>query len=158
MPALSPTMSEGKIVKWLKKVGDQVDEGDVICEIETDKATVDFEMQEDGYVARLLVDEGTKDIALGQLVAILVEDEEDVEAFKDYVPDDSAPAAPASEPAQAAEPAPAQPAAAAAPATPAAPAPTSSTGRVFASPLAKKLATEGGIDLGDVTPSGPGGR
>ena len=85
-----------------------------------------------------------------------MEDEEDVEAFKDYVPEESAPAAPASAPTQAAKPAPAQPAAAPTPA--AAPAPASSTGRVFASPLAKKLATEGGIDLGDVTPSGPGGR
>ena len=87
-----------------------------------------------------------------------MEDEEDVEAFKDYVPEESAPAAPASAPTQAAEPAPAQPAAAAAPTPAAAPAAASSTGRVFASPLAKKLASEGGIDLGDVTPSGPGGR
>ena len=65
MPSLSPTMEKGNLAKWNKAVGDKVEPGDILAEVETDKATVDFEMQEDGYVARLLVDEGTKDIALG---------------------------------------------------------------------------------------------
>lgn len=89
MPSLSPTMEKGNLSKWNKKVGDEVGPGDILAEVETDKATVDFEMQEEGYVARLMVDEGAQDIALGQIVAILVENEEDIDAFKDWVPEAS---------------------------------------------------------------------
>ncbi|CAI2366373.1 unnamed protein product [Moneuplotes crassus] len=118
MPSLSPTMEKGNLAKWCKKEGDQVEPGDILAEVETDKATVDFEMQEDGYVAKLLVEEGAQDIALGELVAILVEDEDDIAAFKDYKPESSSnapqktpkapePATPTSEPAKTPKPTPA---------------------------------------------------
>ena len=79
-------MEKGNIKQWIKKEGDRVDPGDVLAAIETDKATVDFEMQEEGYVAKLLFEEGSKDVPLGTPVAILVEEEGDVAAFKDYSP------------------------------------------------------------------------
>ena len=85
MPSLSPTMEKGNIAKWRKKEGDQINPGDILAEVETDKATVDFEMQESGYVAKLLVPEGAKDISIGDMVAILVDKKEDVAAFKDFV-------------------------------------------------------------------------
>ena len=92
---------QGNLQKWLKAVGDEVAPGDVLAAIETDKATVDFEMQEEGYVAALLYPEGTKDIELGKIVAILVEEKDDVAAFADYTLESAsgAPAAPASAPA-----------------------------------------------------------
>lgn len=74
MPNLSPTMEKGNIGTWNVKVGDQIGPGDVLCSIETDKATIDFEMQDEGYVAKLLYEEGTKDIPLGKILAILVEE------------------------------------------------------------------------------------
>ena len=89
MPALSPTMSEGKIIKWLKKVGDEVDAGDVICEIETDKATLDFEVQEQGYVAKFLVDEGQGNVKVGSPLVVLVDNEDDVKAFENFSIDES---------------------------------------------------------------------
>ena len=75
---------KGNIGVWYKKIGDKIQPGDVLCSIETDKATVDFEMQEEGYVAQTMFPEGTKDIPLGQVLAILVDDPDDVPAFKDY--------------------------------------------------------------------------
>jgi pyruvate dehydrogenase E2 component (dihydrolipoamide acetyltransferase) len=109
-------MEKGNIAKWRAKEGDKLGPGDILAEVETDKATVDFEMQEEGYLAKLLVPEGAKDIEVGNLVAIMVEDEADIAAFKDYTPEDApaakaAPAAPA-QAAQAATPAPQAPAAA----------------------------------------------
>ena len=104
MPNLSPTMEKGNIKEWIKKVGDRVDPGDVLAAIETDKATVDFEMQEEGYVAKLLFEEGAKDVPLGTPVAILVEEEADVAAFANYDGSASASAAP-SAPAEQAAPA-----------------------------------------------------
>ena len=107
MPNLSPTMEKGNIKQWIKKVGDRVDPGDVLAAIETDKATVDFEMQEEGYVAKLLFDEGAKDVPLGTPVAILVEEEGDVAAFADYSPGaaaDTPSAAPAEQAAPASAP------------------------------------------------------
>jgi pyruvate dehydrogenase E2 component (dihydrolipoamide acetyltransferase) len=92
MPNLSPTMEKGNIAKWMKKEGDSIKPGDILAQIETDKATVDFEMQEEGYIAKLLYPEGAKDVKLGQVVAIIVENKEDVEKFKSYSA--SAPAAP----------------------------------------------------------------
>lgn len=157
-------MEKGNLAKWHKEVGDEVAPGDILAEVETDKASVDFEMQEDGYVAKLLVEEGAQDIALGELVAILVENEEDIAAFKDYTGEDDsgasdAPAEPAA-PAQTPEPAqaPPQPAATPAPTPVATPAQTSSGDRVIASPYARKLAGEDGIDLSSVQGTGPGGR
>jgi len=89
-------MEKGNIGAWNVAVGDKIGPGDVLCSIETDKATVDFEMQEEGYVAAMLFEAGTKDIPLGKVLAILVEDEDDLAAFKDYSGDDAsdAPAQP----------------------------------------------------------------
>jgi len=164
MPSLSPTMEKGNLAKWCKKVGDQVEPGDILAEVETDKATVDFEMQEDGYVAKLLVEEGAQDIALGELVAILVEDEDDVAAFKDYKPESTSEAshAPVKEAAPS-TPEPAQTTSSpAAPTQAATPSPAvtrkASGDRVIASPFARKLASEGGIDISTIAGTGPGGR
>ncbi|CAG5874009.1 unnamed protein product [Menidia menidia] len=143
LPALSPTMTMGTVQRWEKKVGEKLGEGDLLAEIETDKATIGFEVQEEGYLAKILVAEGTRDVPLGAPLCIIVEKESDIAAFKDY----------------AAAPAAAVPAAAAASSAPAAAAPAASRkGRVFASPLAKKLASEKGIDLAQVSGSGPDGR
>jgi pyruvate dehydrogenase E2 component (dihydrolipoamide acetyltransferase) len=101
MPNLSPTMEKGNIGSWVAKIGDKVGPGDVICGIETDKATVDFEVQEEGYVAAILFPENAKDIPLGTPLAILVEDEDDIAAFANFKADDAPAAAstPAAEPA-----------------------------------------------------------
>lgn len=161
MPALSPTMKDGKIVMWAKKEGEYVKPGEKIAEVETDKATVDFDSVEEGYLAKILVPAGTEGVPLGRLVAILVENEADVAKFKDFQSPSEATAAPTAPPAAPAAPAPAAPAPAAAPApTPAAPAaPAKAAGeRLFASPLARRLADERGVQLSDVSGTGPGHR
>lgn len=152
LPALSPTMEMGTIVSWEKKVGDQVSEGDLLCEIETDKATMGFETPEEGYLAKVMIEAGSKDIPVGRLLCIIVENAEDVAKFADFVDGGEQPAAP-----KAAAPTPsAAPAAAVAPPTPApvsvqspaAPLSRPPSGdRPFASPAAKKAAAERGIDL-----------
>lgn len=157
LPALSPTMTMGTVQRWEKKVGEKLSEGDLLAEIETDKATIGFEVQEEGYLAKIMVPEGTRDVPLGTPLCIIVEKESDIAAFKDYVETgvaevSSPPPAPA--PAPAAAPVAAAPSPAPAAAAPAAP----RKGRVFASPLAKKLAAEKGIDLAQVSGSGPDGR
>ncbi|CAN9501311.1 unnamed protein product [Ophioblennius macclurei] len=156
LPALSPTMTMGTVQRWEKKVGEKLSEGDLLAEIETDKATIGFEVQEEGYLAKILVAEGTRDVPLGAPLCIMVEKESDIAAFKDYVETGGVEVStPPPAPAPAAVPiavAPsAAPAGAAAPAAP-------RKGRVFASPLAKKLAAEKGIDLAQVSGSGPDGR
>ena len=113
MPNLSPTMEKGNIKSWEKQVGDEIAPGDVLASIETDKAVVDFEMQEEGFVAKLLFPENAKDVPLGSPVAIIVENKEDIAAFADYDGSSGGGAAPAQ-----AAPTP-QPAAAAAPSAPA---------------------------------------
>lgn len=97
MPNLSPTMEKGNIQKWLKNVGDEVQPGDALASIETDKAVVDFEMQEEGFVAKLLYPEGAKDVPLGKIVAILVDSKDDIAAFANY-DEGSADSTPAAEP------------------------------------------------------------
>ncbi|XP_038843172.1 dihydrolipoyllysine-residue acetyltransferase component of pyruvate dehydrogenase complex, mitochondrial [Salvelinus namaycush] len=153
LPALSPTMTMGTVQRWEKKVGEKLSEGDLLAEIETDKATIGFEVQEEGYLAKIMVSEGTRDVPLGAPLCIIVEKESDIAAFSDYVEaagaDVSTPP-PAPAPVVAPTPAAASPAHVA-PATP-------RKGRVFASPLAKKLAAEKGIDLALVSGSGPDGR
>nr|XP_016945223.1 dihydrolipoyllysine-residue acetyltransferase component of pyruvate dehydrogenase complex, mitochondrial isoform X2 [Drosophila suzukii] len=144
LPALSPTMERGSIVSWEKKEGDQLNEGDLLCEIETDKATMGFETPEEGYLAKILIQGGTKDVPVGQLLCIIVPDQGSVAAFADFKDDGAgaAPAAPAAAPAPAAAAAPPPPAPVAAvpaPAPAAAPA-AAGTGRVYASPMAKRLA------------------
>ncbi|XP_053697705.1 dihydrolipoyllysine-residue acetyltransferase component of pyruvate dehydrogenase complex, mitochondrial [Sabethes cyaneus] len=155
LPALSPTMELGTIVSWEKKEGDKLNEGDLLAEIETDKATMGFETPEEGYLAKILVPAGQKDVPIGKLVCIIVENEADVAAFKDFK-DTGAPAA---KPAAAAPPSPAAappvptppPVAAAPPPPPPPPAQPSATPltaveqrgpRVYASPMAKRLAEQ----------------
>ncbi|XP_017099179.3 dihydrolipoyllysine-residue acetyltransferase component of pyruvate dehydrogenase complex, mitochondrial [Drosophila bipectinata] len=150
LPALSPTMERGSIVSWEKKEGDKLNEGDLLCEIETDKATMGFETPEEGYLAKILIPGGTKDVPVGKLLCIIVPDQGSVAAFKDFKDDGPAPAAAAPPPPAPAAAAPAPVAAAPVPAAapaPAAPAPApaaapagAGTGRVYASPMAKKLA------------------
>ncbi|HXZ01376.1 MAG TPA: biotin/lipoyl-containing protein, partial [Stellaceae bacterium] len=155
MPALSPTMTEGNLAKWHKKEGDAVKAGDVIAEIETDKATMEFEAADEGTLGRILVPEGTEGVKVNQPIAVLLEEGEDKSAL-----DRAAPAA-ASKPA-AAPPVKAEAAAAPPPAPAAAPAPRGNghaeTGRVFASPLARRMAEKAGLDLARITGSGPHGR
>ena len=156
MPALSPTMEKGNLAKWLKKEGDVIKSGDIIAEIETDKATMEVEAVDEGILAKILVPDGTADVAVNEIIGVIAAKGEDVKAA-------SAPAkaeAPKAETPKAAPvaaaPAPAPSPAAAAPA---AAAPASSGGeRPFASPLARRLAKEAGLDLSKVTGSGPHGR
>jgi pyruvate dehydrogenase E2 component (dihydrolipoamide acetyltransferase) len=170
MPALSPTMEKGNLAKWLKKEGDKVKSGDVIAEIETDKATMEVEAVDEGTLAKIVVPEGTQDVPVNDVIAILAGDGEDVkaagagaspppkaEAKAEAPATKPAAAAPAAAPAAKA-PAPA-PAAAAAPAPAKAPAPqTNGHARIFSSPLARRLAKEAGIELGRINGSGPHGR
>ncbi|NKL37571.1 pyruvate dehydrogenase complex dihydrolipoamide acetyltransferase [Rhizobium leguminosarum bv. viciae] len=161
MPALSPTMEEGNLSKWLVKEGDTVKSGDVIAEIETDKATMEVEAVDEGTVAKLVVAAGTEGVKVNALIAVLAADGEDVAAAASGA--GSAAPAPkadgAAAPKAEAAPAPAQSAPAAAPVTAAAPASVSSDGnRTFSSPLARRLAKEAGIDLSAVAGSGPHGR
>ena len=199
MPALSPTMEEGNLARWLVKVGDQISSGDIMAEIETDKATMEFEAVDEGILAAIVVADGTENVAVGTVIAMLAEEGEDI---GDVSAPQSQPS-PEATPAPAPEPAPAPATAAddgpkaspvarrmaadmgvnlasitgtgpngrivkadveaaaggasAASAAPAAPAPSSGD-RIIASPVAKKMAAEKGIDLATVTGTGPGGR
>jgi pyruvate dehydrogenase E2 component (dihydrolipoamide acetyltransferase) len=150
MPALSPTMEEGKLAKWLKAEGDNIAAGDIIAEIETDKATMEVEAVDEGTLGKIMVAEGTDGVKVNAVIAVLLEEGEDAGAIG---------AAPAAAPAPAATPAAAAqaPAAAAGPAAPAAPAAASGE-RVFASPLARRIAAGKGLDLAHVKGSGPHGR
>ena len=160
MPALSPTMTDGKLAKWHKKEGDAVESGDVIAEIETDKATMEIEAVEEGVLGKILVAEGTEEVPVNQVIALLLEDGEDVTALEgglEGAAEAPAPAAPPP-PAESPAPVPSPPAAAPVPA-PAAPAPQAAAGgRVLASPLARRLAAEQGLDLSRVSGTGPRGR
>ncbi len=158
MPALSPTMEEGTLAKWLVKEGDSVSSGDLLAEIETDKATMEFEAVDEGIVAKILVSEGTEGVKVGTVIAIIAEEGEDVAEA-------AASGGAAKAEAPKAEAAPAKDEAAPAPApAPKAPAPAqakteaSSEGRVKASPLARRLAEAQGIDLSGVAGTGPNGR
>ena len=158
MPALSPTMTEGTLATWSKQEGDAVSAGDVIAEIETDKATMEFEAVDEGVLAKILVAPGTQGIAVNTPIALLLEDGEDASALDSYSPGGNGQTAaePTLEPAVATDPAPrATPAEPAVPSSGTAP---SADGRVFASPLARRLAGEAGLDLGAIAGSGPRGR
>src|SRR5581483_1163733 len=180
MPALSPTMEKGNLAKWLKKEGDKVKPGDVIAEIETDKATMEYESIDEGTLAKIVVPEGTQDVPVNQLIAVLAEEGEDVKAAAAAAAKGAAAAqkgAPAAQPkpqvAAPAAPPPAAPAAtpSVAPAPPAAAATAvappkaeaahvaaSGANRIFSSPLARRLAKDAGIDLVRIQGSGPHGR
>src|SRR5713226_7697056 len=194
MPALSPTMEKGNLAKWLKKEGDPVKAGDIIAEIETDKATMEVEAADEGVLAKIVVPEGTADVPVNQLIAVLAGEGEDVKAAAAGAKSAAPPPAPAApKPPQAAD-APPKPSSAPAPSpqpspqrgegASAAPPPPSFTsprggevgtrsvpgeggrtdagrmdgGRIFSSPLARRLAREAGIDLGRVQGTGPHGR
>jgi pyruvate dehydrogenase E2 component (dihydrolipoamide acetyltransferase) len=150
MPALSPTMEEGTLAKWLVKVGDKVSSGDIMAEIETDKATMEFEAVDEGTIVSIDVAEGSEGVKVGTVIAMIAGEDEDASA--------PTPVAKAPEPAPApkAEAAPAAAAPVPAPAVTAAPAPKGE--RVIASPLAKRIAADKGIDLAAVAGSGPNGR
>jgi len=157
MPALSPTMEEGTLAKWLVKEGDEVVSGDLLAEIETDKATMEFEAVDEGTIAKIVVAEGTDNVKVGEVIAIIAEEGEDVSAASkggessaekpkaepvaEKVPEKAAPA-----PQKVAEPAPKV--------TPT----PSDDGRIKVSPLARRLAEQKGVDLGAMSGSGPGGR
>jgi len=162
MPALSPTMEEGTLAKWLVKEGDDVKSGDILAEIETDKATMEFEAVDEGKIAKILVPEGTDGVKVGAPIAILAGEGEDVsaapkadtqpvEAPKAAVPAPKADETPKAAPAQAPVETPPAPAQAAAP-------PRAEGDRVKASPLARRLAQAQGIDLNALQGSGPNGR
>jgi pyruvate dehydrogenase E2 component (dihydrolipoamide acetyltransferase) len=146
MPSLSPTMTEGNLARWLKQEGERIKAGDVIAEIETDKATMEVEAVDEGILGRILVPAGTQGVKVNDVIAVLVETGEAVPA---------AGAAPKAAAAPAAAPAPVTAPVAAAPAPVAAPA---SGDRVFASPLARRMAAQAGLDISKIAGSGPNGR
>ncbi|CUH81653.1 Dihydrolipoyllysine-residue acetyltransferase component of pyruvate dehydrogenase complex [Tritonibacter multivorans] len=153
MPALSPTMEEGTLAKWLVKEGDTVSSGDLIAEIETDKATMEFEAVDEGVVGKIVVPEGSEGVKVNSLIAVLLEDGESADDIATGAT--AAPAAAAAEAAPAAvEAAASAPAAAPAPAAPAA----ADGSRIFASPLARRIAAQKGLDLSAIKGSGPKGR
>ena len=165
MPALSPTMTEGNLAKWLKKEGDKIKAGDVIAEIETDKATMEVEAVDEGTLGKIVVASGTQGVKVNELIGLILEEGESADALAGAAAKAApkpaatpAPSAPAAKPAAAPASAPAAPASA----TPA-PAPAKGNGhdqgaRIVASPLAKRMALQAGIDLGRITGSGPHGR
>jgi pyruvate dehydrogenase E2 component (dihydrolipoamide acetyltransferase) len=188
MPALSPTMEKGNLAKWLKKEGDRIKSGDVLAEIETDKATMEVEAVDEGVLAKITVPDGTADVPVNQIIGVIAAEGEDPKSVGAAGGGASAPPAPAGA-GQGASPAaakaddakvsndaqlsyarsneapkgPAEPAQAPAPQATSEPAPKpngagASGGRIFASPLARRLAKESGIDLAQVSGSGPHGR
>jgi len=157
MPALSPTMEEGTLAKWLVKEGDTVTSGDIIAEIETDKATMEFEAVDEGTIGKIIVAEGSEGVKVNALIAVLLEDgEEASDAALSSAPADDAgnKAAAKAVTAEPATPTNAEPSSAPAPAAPAA----SDGTRIFASPLARRIAADQGLDLSALKGSGPHGR
>ena len=155
MPALSPTMEKGNLAKWLKKEGDTIKSGDIIAEIETDKATMEVEAVDEGVLAKIVVPEGTADVAVNEIIGVIAGEGEDAKSISAPATGGAAPAkaeAPKAEaPAAAASPAPAAAAPAAAPAS-------AGGSRAFASPLARRIAKDAGLDLNAIKGSGPHGR
>ncbi|ABC63318.1 pyruvate dehydrogenase complex dihydrolipoamide acetyltransferase [Erythrobacter litoralis] len=166
MPALSPTMEEGTLAKWLVKVGDTIGAGDIMAEIETDKATMEFEAVDEGTVAEILIDEGSENVKVGEVIMILAEEGEDIEEAKAAAPQKSD----ATSETVRAEPVEALSSTSAPPATKkddpstgsgrteSGGSASSSGDRIIASPLAKRIAEQKGLDLSTVTGSGPNGR
>ncbi|GGH25982.1 pyruvate dehydrogenase E2 component (dihydrolipoamide acetyltransferase) [Cribrihabitans marinus] len=155
MPALSPTMEEGTLAKWLVKEGDSVASGDLLAEIETDKATMEFEAVDEGVIGKILVEGGTEGVKVNTPIAVLLDEGEDASDIGET-------SAPAPETAQAGDAgdkaAPAGGSAEPAPAAAAPPAPEKDGKRIFASPLARRIAADKGLDLAQITGSGPHGR
>jgi len=158
MPALSPTMTDGTLARWGVGEGDAVRSGDVIAEIETDKATMEVEALDDGIIAKFMVAEGSQNVAVNAVIAVLAEDGEDPASLTlptaDVAPVAAAPVAPAKEPVAPVS----APMPVAAPVSgPVSPAVGSRT-RIFASPLARRIAGDNGVDLAALTGTGPHGR
>jgi pyruvate dehydrogenase E2 component (dihydrolipoamide acetyltransferase) len=174
MPALSPTMTEGNLAKWLKKEGDVIKSGQVIAEIETDKATMEVEAVDEGVLGKILVADGTEGVKVNQPIALILAEGEDKKSLDSWKPkvapaakkEEASAAAPIPAASTAAANAPASasvaPVASKAPAAPVAALPSAAAttrgGRVKASPLAKRIASQKGVDLSDVVGSGPHGR
>jgi pyruvate dehydrogenase E2 component (dihydrolipoamide acetyltransferase) len=162
MPALSPTMTEGSVARWLKKEGDEIHSGEVIAEIETDKATMEYEAVDEGRLGKILVPEGTQGVKVNQPIGVLLAEGEDASSIADApAPSQSAPppqANPPPTPAEASKTAPPPASAIPAPASNGHDAVQESTGRVFASPLARRMAAQAGLDLAAIKGSGPQGR
>lgn len=159
MPALSPTMEEGTLSKWLVKEGDSVAAGDILAEIETDKATMEFEAVDEGIIAGISVEEGTEGVKVGTVIAILAEEGEDLAEAKTSGGGASAAAAEETPDPEAQPEAAPQAAATPAQSSAATPAPAAQSGdRVIASPLAKRIAEQKDLDLSGITGSGPNGR
>ena len=150
MPALSPTMEEGTLAKWLVKEGDTVQSGDLLAEIETDKATMEFEAVDEGIIGKILIAEGSENVKVNSPIAILIEEGESVDTAETTAPvaSASAPQAPTAAPVAQTQSAPAAPAASV----------SHNGSRVFASPLARRIAADKGLDLSTLTGSGPHGR
>ncbi|XP_031251879.1 dihydrolipoyllysine-residue acetyltransferase component 2 of pyruvate dehydrogenase complex, mitochondrial isoform X1 [Pistacia vera] len=161
MPSLSPTMTEGNIARWLKKEGDKISPGEVLCEVETDKATVEMECMEEGYLAKILKGDGAKEIQVGEVIAITVEDEDDIGKFKDYSPSPSDAGAAAPK-----EPSPPPPPKQETVEKPVSlpepkiskPSEAPAGDRIFASPLARKLAEDNNVPLSSIKGTGPDGH
>ena len=147
MPALSPTMEEGTLAKWHVKEGDTVSSGDIMAEIETDKATMEFEAVDEGIIGKIVIAEGTEGVKVNAVIAVLLEDGESASDI----------GSPSAAPAAAAAPAPKEEAAPAA-ASPAPAAPKKDGERIFATPLARRIAADKGLDLSAIAGSGPHGR
>ena len=145
MPALSPTMTEGNLVKWLKKEGDKIKSGDIIAEIETDKATMELEASNSGTMGKILMKEGSEGVKVNTLIALLLKEGEDATSLKNYTPKEA--------PIKAVEAAPTKKTEAASVSTK-----TEKTEKIFVSPLAKRIAEEKSINLKDIEGTGPNGR
>ena len=154
MPALSPTMTEGNVASWLKNEGEPVAAGDILCEIETDKATMEVEATDEGTLGRILAPAGSEGVAVNAVIGLILEEGEDASALAGAEPPAAVPAgaSPAEAPASAA------PAPSALAAPPAEPAARASGPRIFASPLARRMARQAGLDLAAIAGSGPNGR
>src|SRR5436305_7897264 len=162
MPALSPTMTEGNLTRWLKKEGDEIHSGDVIAEIETDKATMEYEAVDEGRIGKIIVPEGAQGIKVNQPIAVLLEEGEDPSSLAQFAPEQTKAAPQAEAPPASREPKTEPPPAPAAQPAEQAPRPAavngSDEGRVFASPLARRMAQQAGLDLSAMRGSGPNGR
>ncbi|WJY20540.1 pyruvate dehydrogenase complex dihydrolipoamide acetyltransferase [Fontisubflavum oceani] len=154
MPALSPTMEEGTLAKWLVKEGDEVSSGDLLAEIETDKATMEFEAVDEGVIGKILVPEGTEGVKVNVAIAVLLDDGESADDVGSATPATVPEAPKASDAAPEVAPAGGSESAAPAPAAPAA----ADGSRIFASPLARRIAKDKGLDLAQIKGSGPKGR
>ncbi|MEE4200586.1 2-oxo acid dehydrogenase subunit E2 [Erythrobacter sp.] len=144
MPALSPTMEEGTLAKWLVKVGDTISSGDIMAEIETDKATMEFEAVDEGTLAAIVVDEGVENVAVGTVIAMLAEEGEDASEIEAPAANGAASPEPDNAPKETSEDKPAEP--------------RGESSEPKASPLAKRLAAQAGVDLATIEGTGPGGR